>query len=154
MNQRMMDHVIKATEEVFETMVFQKVSLGTPIVGDALRPRSNVVAQVGFAGSTSGMVAFYATLDTAKAIAGAMLGIPPQEVDGGVADAIGEIGNMIAGAFRSQMTSDGNSCAISIPTVTVGSDFYTKPVADCQRVLFPFKFGEGEVFVELIITKN
>ena len=151
LKQKMISHLVKATEEVFATMVFEKVTLGTPIEGDALRPMSNVVAQVGFTGTTNGLVAFYSTLGTARDIAGAMLAMEPSEINGELPDAIGEISNMIAGAFRSQMTSDGYPCAISIPTVTTGSDFYTRPVSACQRILCPFHFRAGEVFVELII---
>ena len=153
MMQRLIGHLVKSTQEVFETMVFESVALGTPIEGEALRPRSNVVGQVAFTGKASGIVAFYSTLDTAKSIVGSMLGTTPDQVDGELPDAIGEISNMIAGAFRSQVTSDGHPCDIAIPTVTVGSDFYTKPVANCQRVLCPFKFRGGEVFVELILLK-
>lgn len=151
LKQRMIAHLVKATEEVFATMVFEQVSLGTPIEGDALRPASNVVAQVGFTGATNGLVAFYSTLETAREIAGAMLMMEPAQISDELPDAIGEISNMIAGAFRSQMTSDGYPCAISIPTVTTGSDFYTKPFSAGQRVLCPFRFRTREVFVELIV---
>jgi hypothetical protein len=48
----------------------------------------------------------------------------------------------------------GEAWAISVPTVTVGSDFYTKFVSDVQRVLCPFRMGETEVLVELIVTKR
>jgi chemotaxis protein CheX len=69
-------------------------------------------------------------------------------------DAIGEITNMIAGALRTKMTDAGHPWAISIPTVTIGSDFYTKYVSDVRRVLCPFKMEEHEICVELIMMKN
>ena len=46
-NTDLIDELVKATEEVFETMVFKKLTTGAPIDGDALRPRSNVVGLVG-----------------------------------------------------------------------------------------------------------
>jgi hypothetical protein len=53
------------------------------------------------------------------------------------------------------MAAHGHPWVISIPTVTIGSDFYTKYVCDVRRVLCPFTMDEGhEVFVELILTKN
>ena len=55
----LIDELVRATEEVFETMVFKKLTTGAPIDGDALRPRSNVVGLVGFGGTMSGLVAFY-----------------------------------------------------------------------------------------------
>lgn len=145
--------LIAATQEVFETMVFRSVGSKTPIFGEALRPRSNVVGTVGFTGERCGLVAFYSTTETAREIAGAMLGIPAADVNGEMPDAIGEITNMIAGTFRTKMAAHGHPWAISVPTVTVGSDFYTKYVSDVRRALCPFSMdGAHEIFVELILT--
>jgi chemotaxis protein CheX len=148
------DLLIKVTEDVFATMVFQKLSHKVPLEGDALRPTSNVVGTVGFAGSTNGLVAFYATLDAARCIASSMLGMPEGEVDrDGMADAVGEVTNMIAGSFRTHMAANGDAWAITVPTVTVGSDFYIKPLTNGHRVLIPFGMESQEVFVELILTE-
>jgi chemotaxis protein CheX len=146
--------LIDSTREVFEKMILRTLTSGIPIEGDALRPRSNVVATVSFAGTESGIVAFYSTTDTACEIAGALLGMDASEVNGDMPDAIGEVANMIAGALRTKMTDSGAPCAISIPTVTVGSDFYTKYVSDVRRVLCPFKMNEQEIFVELIRQRS
>jgi chemotaxis protein CheX len=150
----LVDTLMKSTEEVFETMVFRTLKSLVPIEGDALRPQSNVVGTVGFAGGASGLVAFYSTLAAARDIAGSMLGMEPAEVNGEMADAIGEVTNMIAGSFRTKMASHGHSWAISVPTVTMGSDFYIKPLVNGRRVLIPFKMDDThEVFVELIMTE-
>jgi chemotaxis protein CheX len=146
--------LIESTREVFEMMVQRELTFGVPIEGDALRPKSNVVGTVSFAGSESGVVVFYCTLDAANEIAGALLGMPASDVNGEMPDAIGEMSNMIAGAFRTKMSDAGHPWVISIPTVTVGSDFYTKYVSDVRRVLCPFKMGDKEVFVELILMKR
>jgi chemotaxis protein CheX len=149
------DELLAATRDVFKTMVFQEVETALPIVGDALRPGANVVGTVAFAGKTSGIVAFYSTLEGAQAITAKMLGVDPSGVNGELPDAIGELTNMIAGSFRTRMAGvRGETWAISVPTVTVGSDFYTKYVSDVQRVLCPFKMGKSELFVELIVTRS
>jgi chemotaxis protein CheX len=150
----LIEQLAKSTEEVFETMVFKKLAQGRPIEGDSLRPRSNVVGLVGFGGSLSGLVAFYTTLDAAQEIAGSMLGMPVTEVNGEMPDAIGEVTNMIAGSFRLKLAERGETLAISIPSVTVGSDFYTKYASDVRRVLCPFRMDDKELCVELILTRN
>jgi chemotaxis protein CheX len=154
MNEQMVGTLVQATQEVFETMVFKSVALQTPIYGEGLRPRSNVVALVGFAGEISGLVAFYSTLEAANEIAGSMLGVASSDVDGDMPDAIGEVSNMIAGAFRSRLAEEGMQCAISVPTVTTGSNFYTRCISQVQRVLCPFTMDAHEIFVELIVTKQ
>ena len=147
--------LVSSTQEVFETMVFKTLGSQTPIFGEALRPRSNVVGTVAFTGERCGLVAFYSTTETAKEIAGAMLGIPAGEVNEEVPDAIGEITNMITGTFRTKMAGHGQPWAISVPTVTIGSDFYTKYVSDVHRALCPFTMADGgEIFVELILTQR
>jgi len=151
---QLIDQLAKATEEVFETMVFKKLTKGSPIEGDALRTRSNVVGLVGFGGSLSGLVAFYTTIDAAQEIAGSMLGMPAADVNGEMPDAIGEVTNMIAGGFRLKLAEKGETLAISIPSVTIGSDFYTKYASDVQRILCPFRMDENEICVELILTRN
>ncbi|MGE3276336.1 MAG: chemotaxis protein CheX [Vicinamibacterales bacterium] len=154
MRDLMVSTLVAATHDVFSSMVARELSEEAPVVGDALRPKSNVVGTVGFTGSERGLVAFYSTLDAANQIAGAMLGIEASEVNGEMPDAIGEITNMIAGAFRTRMAEHGDAWAISVPTVTVGSDFYTKYVFDADRVLMPFKMDENPIYVELILVKK
>jgi chemotaxis protein CheX len=151
----MLSALVESTQKVFETMVFQALGSRTPVEGEAPRPRSNVVGTVAFTGERCGIVAFYTTTETARTIAGAMLGIPAVEVNGEMPDAIGEITNMIAGTFRTRMALFGSRWAISVPTVTIGSDFHTTYFSNVKRVLCPFTMSGGEdVFVELILTKN
>jgi chemotaxis protein CheX len=150
------DELITATREVFQTMVFSEVHPANPVNNDAaLRSGRNVVGTIAFTGKTSGLVVFYSTLDVATQITALMLGMEPKDVTGELPDAIGELTNMVGGSFRTRMAHvHGEAWAISVPTVTVGSDFYTKFVSDVQRVLCPFKLGDGEVFVELIVTRR
>jgi chemotaxis protein CheX len=149
------EELTAATRDVFKTMVFQEVEASSPVTGDALRPGANVVGTVAFAGKTSGLVVFYSTMEAAQMITASMLGIEPASVNGELHDAIGELTNMIAGSFRTRMAhAKGETWAISVPTVTVGSDFYTKYVSDVQRVLCPFQMNTAQLFVELIVTRS
>jgi hypothetical protein len=34
----------------------------------------------------------------------------------------------------------------------MGSDFYMTPLTDGRRTMLPFRMGEHEIFVELVIT--
>ncbi len=146
------DTLTRVTESVFETMVFRTLVPGRPEEGGTRRPRAHVVGIVGLAGNWSGILGFHATLPAASEIASAMLGTLTVNAAGHVPDAIGEVTNMIAGSLRSAMAQRGGRWDITVPTVTVGSDFYVKPIADGWRVLLPFQMGEHEVFVELIVS--
>jgi len=150
------DELIAATRDVFKKMVFQDVKASLPILGDAKRPKANVMGTVAFAGKTSGLVVFYSSMDAAQIITASMLETDPGHITGELADAIGELTNMIAGSFRTRVAhAKGEMWAISVPTVTVGSDFYTKYCSDVQRVLCPFHMkNKAELFVELIVTRS
>ncbi len=152
MSEVLVNRLVQATHEVFETMVFRSLDQGEPVADGHGAPKSNVVGTVGFAGSASGLVAFYSTLDAAKEITGAMLGMSATEVNGEIPDAIGEITNMIAGSFRTKMATAGDAWAISVPTVTMGSDFYIKPFSSGRRILLPFRMADHVICVELILT--
>ena len=91
-------------------------------------------------------------LPAARDFTSAMLGIEVDEE--GLPDAVGEITNMIAGAFRTRMAAFQDAWAISVPTVTVGSDFYIKPISTGDRVIVRFTMDAHELFVELIITPD
>jgi chemotaxis protein CheX len=149
--ENVLDHLVVATEEVFETMVFKPIARRPKLDGDAVRPPSNVVATVAFAGHRRGLVAFHSSLDAAREIAGAMLGMEPETLNGEMPDAIGEIANMIAGAFRTKLAAVEPASAIAVPTVTIGSDFCTKYSSAAKRVLCPFDMDAQTLYVELII---
>ena len=144
--------LLAATEEVFETMVFKPISRQDPIDDEAVRPPSNVVATVAFAGHRRGLVAFHSSIGAARNIAGAMLGMAPEEINGEMPDAIGEIANMIAGSFRTKLAAHEPPSAIAVPTVTIGSDFSMRYPALSNRVLCPFHFDGEPIYVELILT--
>ena len=151
------DELTAATRDVFKTMVFQEVEVLSPIAGEARRPKANVVGTVAFAGKTTGLVVFYSTLDAAQIITASMLGLNPARVHGELLpDAIGELTNMIAGSFRTRVAhAKGEMWAISVPAVTIGSDFDIRYVSDVQRVLCPFRMkNKAELFVELIVIRS
>jgi chemotaxis protein CheX len=148
----LVDVLVGATTDVFETMIFRQLQAKETTWGHAARPKSQMVGTVGFAGSSTGLVAFHLSTAAAREITSAMLGIEIDEE--GLPDAVGEVTNMIAGAFRTRMAQFQDAWAISVPTVTVGSDFYIKPISTGDRVIVGFAMDTHELFVELIITPN
>jgi chemotaxis protein CheX len=148
----LVDTLTSSVQDVFNTMVFQAVEAGA-LTGEVPRQKqTNIVATVAFAGHRRGAVSFHSSAEVAKDIAGAMLGIPSTQVNGELPDAIGEIANMIAGTFRTKLASFEPACAISVPTVTMGSDFATRYVAEVSRTVIPFTMSGHRMWVELILT--
>lgn len=150
----MLDTLRTCTEDVFATMVGMPVVAGSPVESPAVRPQGHVVGQIGFGGSRTGLVLVHVSFDGAATITRALLGLgdgdEPSRPE--IADAIGEITNMVAGSFRTRMAADGSEpWVISIPTITMGTDFSLMP-ADGHCTLLPFRMGSHDVSIELIVT--
>lgn len=150
----LLTELIAATEEVFARMVFMPVTVGTVDAQVSPGPSRHVVATVAFAGHRNGFVSFHSSIDTAKLIAGSMLGIPEERINGEMPDAIGEIANMIAGSLRTKMAAHEPAWTITCPSVTIGNDFSTVYPSEVSEARVPFTMSGRTVEVELILSKR
>jgi len=149
--QSLLTTLVSATEEVFDTMLALPLQARAPVNGPLEVP-ANVVATVAFAGHRRGLVVVYSSLAAARQITSSMLGIPVHEVNGEVPDAMGEIANMVAGTFRNRLAAVEPSSDISVPTVTIGTDFSTLYSSAVFRSRCPFDMQGEPLSVELILT--
>jgi len=85
---------------------------------------------VGLAGQLCGVLSVCCDEKSAKLMTSKMLGVNLEEVGDDVADALGEICNMIAGNFKNKVTGLGDGCMLSPPTVITGSDYDLHSLAD------------------------
>lgn len=118
---------------------------------DRSRPRQGD-ATVAFAGHRRGLVCIHSSVDAARNIAGAMLGMAEDEITSEIPDAMGEVANMVAGTFRNKLAAIEPASAIAVPTVTIGSDFSTKYLSAVRRARCPFEMEGQPISVELILT--
>ena len=118
------------TKEVFQIML--QTELTNLPIDEEVPVAGDVTAMVGMAGSLCGVMSLRCTSRTAERIAGRMLGsiaaVDPKDVP----DAMAEICNMVAGNFKSKITSLAEHCMLSVPTVIRGDDYemVTVPVGD------------------------
>jgi CheY-specific phosphatase CheX len=63
-------------------------------------------------------------------MASKMLGIELDKVGPEMADALGEVSNMVAGNFKNKIAGLAESCMLSPPTVITGSDYNLHSLAD------------------------
>ena len=150
----LLTELIRSTEEVFETMVFMPVTAAAVDAPFDLTPGRHVVATVAFAGHRNGFVSFHASVDTANEIAGAMLGVPHDQVNGQMSDAMGEVANMIAGSLRTKMAAIEPAWTITCPSVTIGTDFATRYPSEVSEARIPFSMNGQTVAVEIILSKR
>lgn len=108
-----------------------------------------VSAVVGFGGLLSGACVFRAGGSTARLMAERMTGIRFETLDDTVKDAIGEICNMLAGAWKGRMPELAAHCGLSVPAVITGRDYrlhVQSPEFRFQRV-YGFEGARFEVTI-------
>ena len=130
-----------ATQEVFQMMAGVKLFLRAP---SAEAPCGDQTAMVGMAGALCGMASLQCSTETAAKLASSMLGGFAAKHRGMIADALGELCNMIAGNFKAKITSLEDRCMLSVPAVVSGGDYFmhTLQPSECLRATFEF---EGHV---------
>jgi len=134
-----------AIEEVFEIMLGCPVE---PVSGEAVVVRGDFTAMVGLAGALCGVLTVCCEATTARKIANAMLG-DAADSEGQVADALGEICNMITGNFKNKLAGRDERCLLSVPSVVSGGEYTLHSLADGNSIEIIVKLEECPVSVRL-----
>ncbi|MGB7822766.1 MAG: chemotaxis protein CheX [Candidatus Sulfotelmatobacter sp.] len=126
-----------ATREVFETMLASQLTTPASTSTDSL----NVTAMVRLAGMLCGVMSVRCQQKAAALMASKMLGVELEKVDHEIADALGEICNMIAGNFKNKISGLGDGCMLSPPSVITGDDYtvHSQPESPTMEVSLLFE---------------
>jgi len=109
-----------SVEEVFRLMLGVECRRdGATFASEA----ESVTAVVGFGGLLSGACVFRSGAGAARKIAAQMTGMEFDSVDDTVKDAVGEICNMLAGAWKGKVPELAANCGLSVPAVITGRDY-------------------------------
>lgn len=115
-----------ATREVFELMLGCQLT----VAAAAAESIQDVTAMVGLAGQLCGVLSVRCSGKAAAVMTCKMLGVSLDEVGLEVADALGEVCNMVAGNFKNKIAGLAEGCMLSPPTVITGSDYTLRSQAD------------------------
>jgi chemotaxis protein CheX len=134
-------------EEVFKTMLNVECTRDS---SPAVKHDESVTAVVGFGGVLSGACVFRSGSDAAMKIAAAMTGMEFDSVDDTVKDGIGEICNMLAGAWKGRVPELAANCGLSVPAVITGRDYKLRVQSPEFQIHHVYRFGE-ELFEVTIV---
>ncbi|MDF2627645.1 MAG: cheX1 [Symbiobacteriaceae bacterium] len=110
-----------------------------PILG------GDVTIMVGITGDVKGLVALAMSMETAGAIAGAMMGGPGAELDEIGKSCVAELGNMIAGMATVELEQEGYPSNITPPSVVTGRSMTISTGVGGGRVVFPLTTSFGHI---------
>ncbi len=116
--------LIDACTEICESMLQMAPNTVHEDIETVATLKAEVIATLGFTGTSSGLVAISADTASTKQICANMLFMEPEELtdNAEVADGFGEVVNMIAGNFKNAWVDDGNAMELAIPSVSFGSE--------------------------------
>lgn len=128
-----------SVEEVFQLMLGLSCRREA---GSILSEDESVTAVVGFGGVLSGACVFRSGAQAALRIAGHMTGMEFQQIDDTVKDGIGEICNMLAGAWKGKVPELAANCGLSVPAVISGRDYLLHVQAPEFQLHHIYRFDE------------
>ncbi len=136
-----------SVEEVFHLML----GIDCERVPPAVAPdKESVTAVVGFGGLLSGACVLRTSGVTALEMASRMTGMEFTEIDDTVKDGIGEICNMLAGAWKGKVPELAANCGLSVPAVITGRDYTLHVQAPEFQIHHEFRFNEHRFAVTIV----
>jgi len=143
--------IVKATRDVFDTMIPMPLSPGAPATEKVQSFHCHVSGILGFSGDLRGMLTIHCPNEVAMAITTSFLGMETEEINADVIDAIGELANMVTGGIKEAFSEKDQEIKLSIPTVVAGKSYNINNLADADWVIIPFTIEKGTFLVELKI---
>jgi chemotaxis protein CheX len=137
-----------ATREVFAQMVNSQ--LGVPQRPSAAV--SSVTAMIGLAGMLTGVMSFRCEDEAAALITSRMLGINLEDANSSIADAMGEICNMVAGNFKHKIPGLGDGCLLSLPSVVRGGDYTIHARPNTPRIHLHLLLENMPIMISLYVS--
>jgi chemotaxis protein CheX len=136
-----------ASREVFELMLGCELEPFHPEAPQGLE----FTSMVGLAGQLCGVLSVRCERDSAVVMASKMLGVEPSKIGEELADALGEIANMVAGNFKNKVSGLGDGCMLSVPTVVIGADYDVHSLADSHTLELNLLFEGKPILISLTI---
>jgi chemotaxis protein CheX len=143
---------VTATQNVFHMMLGQTLRRGPLSLKHEHSPMYDVSGLIGLSGKCRGMIVVSLSRGTAMSAAEIMLGNRPEEINGDVMDAIGELTNMIAGAAKTQL--EEYRLTIGLPTVICGKGQAVAFPSQASPMVIPFDSDLGPVCIQVGIVEG
>ena len=137
-----------AAVEVFEMMAGVRPEIMPDETPDS---RADHTAMVGLAGALCGMCTVRCSASTAAKIASLMVGAEAAKDPNTVGDGLGEICNMVAGNFKSKVSSLNDKCMLSVPTFIRGEDYLVQTLNPSEDFNIALSYDGAPVWIALVV---
>ena len=146
-------HLDEAIDEVFRLMMgvlCEPVQDRTDQMKQPDEDPEMLTAVIGLAGAISGACVLCSGGQAALRIAEFLVGVRPAELDDTVKDAVGEVCNMIAGAWKGKYAALASGCMLSTPAVVTGTNYQLHMQRPEFRVDRQYRFEEHVLSLSIV----
>lgn len=153
MDVRLINPFINATINVLETMAFMTVEAGKPYVKTDNVATGDVSGVLGLTGVANGTIAVTFEEKCILTVVSNMFGETMKELNSEIADAVGELTNMISGQARRELEQIGKVFKAAIPSVVTGRNHSIVHYSDGPKIAIPFKTENGDFTIEVCFER-
>ncbi len=153
MDVKLVNPFINATINVLETMAFVKVTAGRPYVKQDNTAVGDVTGVLGLTGVAHGTIAVTFEEKCILKVVSNMFGEEMESLNEDIADAVGELTNMISGQARRELDEIGKVFKAAIPSVITGKNHTIRHYSDGPKIAIPFKTDGGEFTIEVCFDR-
>ena len=140
---------LDAVVGVLGMMASMEVTLGKPYINSKRSAAGDVTGTIGISGTVDGIMSLTLDEPVILRIVNNMLAENYTEINDEIADAVGELTNMIAGQARQDLTKQGMTLKSSTPTVIIGKGHRISHITSAPILAIPFSTPEGSLVVEV-----
>jgi chemotaxis protein CheX len=127
-------------------MIMVDAKQGTPVIKKEPFPRYDISGIIGLSGGAQGSISLCFPMPSALATVSQMIGAPITEAGVDLADAVGEIANIIAGFAKRDLA--GLNLSISLPNVIISSHVLSG-LSGVPTIIVPFTSPLGPFAMEV-----
>lgn len=138
-----------ATTEVIAAMASLKVIPAKPYLKKDDLATGDVSSIVGLTGTPTGSFSISFDKESILKIVSGLFNEEITELDRDVAEAAGELANMISGQARKTIEEKGDHCVGAIPTVVAGEGHNLVHITNGPKIAVPFTLDKAKITLEI-----
>ena len=140
---------LDAVVGVLGMMASVEATPGKPFINRKRTTVGDITGSIGITGHAKGVMSLTLDEPVILKIVNNMLAENYTELNSDIADAVGELTNMIAGQARQELANLGLTFKASTPTVVTGKGHRVQHVTTAPILAIPFTTPEGALVVEV-----
>ena len=153
MDVKFINPFVSATMNVLETMAFVKSEAGKPYLKTDDVAQGDVTGVIGITGEVNGSISVTFDEGSILKVVSNMFGEEMTELNNEVADAVGELTNMISGQARRGLEEQGKIFEAAIPSVITGKNHKISHITNGPKIAIPFSTEGGKFTIEVCLDR-